>query len=277
MEISFSTMFFHDHSLDRIFSAVAASGADTVEFWPETPDWWLDGLPKERLVQALDTYPFSSPLSLHAPVLDLNPCSVNPDVAEVSISWILYTISLAQELGAVVCTIHPGRRTSHRPPSEMDYRRLDHMLEMIAPLARSSGVRIAIENMEPRINSLLSTPAEIVRVLDEYDWLFFTLDACHVSGQGRCVLEEYIEGAGDRLTNVHLSGAAGGIMHQPVQGDPWALASLEILSGIGYEGLVTLEINDLAVDKTLTYDEKISILASDVAKVRECLSSPVSG
>lgn len=277
MEISFSTMFFHDHSLDRIFSAVAASGADSIEFWPETPDWWLDGLPISRLRQMLDTYPLSSPLSLHAPVLDLNPCSVNPDVAEVSISWIQYTISLAQELGAVVCTIHPGRRTSKRPPSEMDYRRLDHMLEMIAPLTQRSNVRIAIENMEPRINGLLCTPSEVVRVLDEYDWLSFTLDACHVAGQGIRVLEEYIEGAGDRLINVHLSGAGGGMMHQPVKGDPWAAASLEVLSGIGYGGLVTLEINDLAVDKPLTYEEKISTLASDVSMVREYLSPFVPG
>jgi sugar phosphate isomerase/epimerase len=266
-------MFFHDHTLDRIFSAVALSGADTLEFWPETPDWWLDGLPVERLKQALEKHPFPSPLSVHAPVLDLNPCSVNPDVAEISISWILYTLSLAEELGAAVCTIHPGRRTSKRPPSGTDYRRLDHMLDSIAPVARRSRVKVAIENMEPRVNALLSTPGEISRLLDERDWLYFTLDTCHVSAHDLPVLQDFIDSAGDRIGNVHLSGAAGGVMHQPASGDEWAMNSLELLLRSGYDGPVTLEINDLAVDRPLTFEEKISILAADVATVRECTGS----
>ena len=268
MEISFSTMFFHDHSLDRIFSAAQVSGADTVEFWPETPDWWLDGLPMARLNKTVASYQFRVPVSVHAPVLDLNPCSINPDIAEVSISWILYSLFLAEELGAGVCTIHPGRRTSKRPPSGTDYRRLDHMLNSIAPLAEKSSVKVSIENMEPQVNALISTPKEVFRILDEREWLFFTLDACHVSTQGIAVLEEFIESAGDRIANVHLSGAAGGVMHQPVRGDEWAARSLATLVNAGYDGLVTLEINDLSMDKSLTYEEKLSILTSDVASVR---------
>ena len=268
MEISFSTMFFHDHPLDLIFDAVERSGAGTLEFWPETPDWWLSGLPKNRLFESLASHQFSSPVSMHSPVLDLNPCSINPDVAEVSIRWIERSILLAEEIGAGVCTIHPGRRTSRRPPTETDYRRLNHMLDSIAPIAEKSKVKVSIENMEPKVNALVCTPAELFLILDERDWISCTLDVCHVSSQGVSVLSEFLDGVGSRLVNIHLSGAAGGTMHLPSYGNPWADEALGAVMNSGYDGLITLEINDLSYTRPLTYEEKISILSQDVEYVQ---------
>jgi len=272
MEISFSTMFLHDHPLDLIFNAVRHTGADTLEFWPETPDWWLDGLPMGRLVQEVSSHPFSSSISVHAPVLDLNPCSINPDIVQVSLDWVEYSIRLAEDLGASVCTIHPGRRTSKRPPSGTDYRRLDHMFDFIAPVAEKSSVKVSIENMEPQVNALLSTPDEISRVLKEREWLSFTLDACHASYQGVSVLREFIDIADDRIANVHLSGATEKVLHLPVNGNAWAETALDALVDSGYDGLITLEINDLSVDRPLTYEEKIGVLASDVEYIRSFIT-----
>ncbi len=272
MEISFSTMFFHDHPLDLIFDAVRRSGADTLEFWPETPDWWLSGLPEDRLNRVVRQYPLPSRLSVHAPVLDLNPCSINPDVVEVSIRWIQHSIRLAESLGAAVCTIHPGRRTSKRPPTELDYHRLDHMLDAIADLATSSPVSVAIENMEPQVNALLTTPEEISDLLEDRKWLSVTLDACHVSSRGSDVLDEFLSVAEGRIANVHLSGASGSVMHLPVKGNPWAERSLKSLADAGYDGLVTLEINDLSVGDPLSADEKIRMIAEDVRVVRDHLA-----
>jgi len=272
MEISFSTMFFHDHPLDLIFDAVRRSGADTLEFWLETPDWWVPGLPEDRLQQVLRDHPLPAPLSVHTPVLDLNPCSINPDVARVSIEWIQYSIGLAKSINAAVCTIHPGRRTSKRPPTETEYIRLDNMLDEIAPLAESSPVAIAIENMEPQVNAILTTPREISRILEDREWLSFTLDACHVTSLGETALDEFLSVADGRIANVHLSGASGGIMHLPVKGNDWAERSLYALEDAGYNRLVTLEINDLSVVRQLTAEEKISMISEDVRYVREHLT-----
>ncbi len=272
MEISFSTMFFHDHPLELIFDAVGRSGADTLEFWPETPDWWLNGLSEDRLKQVAGQYPLKSPLSIHTPVLDLNPCSINPDVVEVSIRWIQYSIRLAESLGAAVCTIHPGRRTSKRPPAELDYQRLEHMLDEIAPHAKSSRVCVAIENMEPQVNALLTTPAEISRLLDDRKWLFFTLDACHVAPAGEEELNEFLSVGEGRIVNVHLSGASGKVVHLPVKGNPWAERSLHSLTDAGYDGLITLEINDLSVGDPLSAEEKVRILSEDIRVVRDHLA-----
>ncbi|HWQ67023.1 MAG TPA: sugar phosphate isomerase/epimerase family protein [Methanospirillum sp.] len=268
MEISFSSMFFHDHPLPLICSAVEKTQADTLEFWPETPDWWLAGLPMDYLTRTLAAHRFTSPLSLHAPVLDLNPCSINPDVAKVSTEWACWSVRLAEQLNAGVCTIHPGRRTSKRPPSDTDYRRLDQMLDTIAPLVKESGTRVAIENMEPQVNALLSTPAEIARLLDEREWLSFTLDVCHASSQGPEGLSEFITVGDDRIVNVHLSGASGYQMHLPVYGNEWAEVAIKTLLEAGYDGQVTLEINDLSVQTPLNADEKISVIARDVACIR---------
>lgn len=272
MEISFSTMFFHDHPLPLIFDVVEMAGADTLEFWPETPDWWLSGLPADILENLVVTHPFHAPLSVHAPVLDLNPCSINPDVVEVSISWISFSIMLAESLGAGVCTIHPGRRTSKRPPTPTDLRRLNHMLDSIAPIAERSKVAVSIENMEPKINALLSTPGEIYSLLADREWLSFTLDTCHVSMQGTKVLEDFIAKADGRISNVHFSGAEGDLMHMPVYDNSWAEQSIQVLTDSGYEGLITLEINDLSIDLPMTADEKITCLSRDVSLLKEWFS-----
>jgi sugar phosphate isomerase/epimerase len=269
MEISFSTMFFHDHPLDQIFAATVRSGADTLEFWPETPDWWLSGLPMDRLSGVMEKYRFRSRISVHAPVLDLNPCSINPDVAKVSIAWIERSIRLAEQIGAVVCTIHPGRRTSKRPPSPEDYLRLDHMLDQIAPVAQGSKVAVSIENMEPQVNALLTTPEEVFQILEQRPWLSFTLDACHVSSQGVSRLAEFLEVMPDRIVNIHLSGAEKGVMHLPSRGNPWAGEALNAMMDAGYDGLVTLEINDLSCTGSLSYEEKVGIITRDVQYVRE--------
>lgn len=272
MEISFSTMFFHDHPLGTIFDAVRRSGADTLEFWPETPDWWLDALPMVRLKQVITNHPFSTPISIHTPVLDLNPCSINPDVVKVSIAWIGYSIRLAESIGAAVCTIHPGRRTSKRQPTKIDYHRLNNMLDAIAPLAQESSVKVSIENMEPQVNALLSTPDEISSILNEREWLSFTLDTCHVSSQGEEVLKDFLSITEDRLVNIHFSGAEGGVLHLPAKGNHWAETAIKTLSNTGYHGLITLEINDLSVIRPLSIEEKITILTDDVSYIRDRLT-----
>lgn len=269
MEISFSTMFFHDHPLDLIFHAMVQTGADTLEFWPETPDWWLSGLPMDRLSAVAAVYPSRTRLSYHAPVLDLNPCSINPDVGEISIQWIERSIQMAEQINAGVCTIHPGRRTSKRPPSDADYQRLNHMLDRIEPIAKQSKIAVSIENMEPQINALITSPAEIFEILDERKWLSFTLDVCHVSSQGISILSDFLDRTFDRIANIHLSGAEGSVMHLPSKNNRWAEDALEIVLDSGYNGLVTLEINDLSCAKSLSYSDKIRILAEDIEYIRE--------
>lgn len=268
MDLSFSSMFFHDATLSDIFSVPAKVRADSLEFWFETPDFWLKDLDIGRLKSCIADNPVRAPLSVHAPVLDLNPCSINPDVREVSIRWIERSILLADAIGAEVCTIHPGRRTAKRPPTITDYQRLGYMLDTIEPLARDVPVKVAIENMEPAVNALLTTPEEVIKILDERPWLWFTFDAAHALVSGSAVSQEYLSEATDRIANIHLSGGGTSMMHQPVSYDTTASSFLKTIAHSGYDGLITLEMNDLVLPHQLTYLQKVEFLKEELAFIR---------
>jgi hypothetical protein len=42
-------MFFHEFRVDEIFKYAWDAGCTSVEFWLETPDFWLNGLPEKKL------------------------------------------------------------------------------------------------------------------------------------------------------------------------------------------------------------------------------------
>ena len=90
--VAVSSMFFHEYACREIFSLVKAAGFDGMEFWIETPDFWLRGCPVDEITALRGGYPGEPCFTVHAPVLDLNPCSINPRVAAVSIDSAITSI-----------------------------------------------------------------------------------------------------------------------------------------------------------------------------------------
>ena len=264
-------MFFHEYPLDEIFDLVAGAGLDTLEFWVETPHFWIRGQPIAELEACISHHHGMVPLSVHAPVLDLNPCSINPRVAEVSIEYTLSAISLADRIRAAVVTVHPGRRTAKRPPSGPDFRRFDHYLSVLADHAKRMEVRIAIENMEEKVNALICTPESARDLLDQEPWLSFTLDVSHAMGASAGTVARYIELCSDRLAMVHLGLAQDGTMHLPVDLSPETAPILGWLSDAGYDGIITFEIEDQTFDHALSSEEKILLLSRQASFVRSSL------
>ncbi len=257
-------MFFHEYSLESIFSAILRAGLDTVEFWLETPSFWTTGRDNAELKRVLYDYPSLSPVTVHAPTLDLNPVSINPEVAAVSVDAVCSAILTADEIQAEVITIHPGRRTAKRPPSRADLHRFAIYMEAVEAASRGLSVAVAIENMEPRINSLMSTPEAIRDVLDEYSHLFFTFDYAHASiGEGG-LAREYIRLNSDRIRNVHASSGSPERMHGPLAGSDTMGELTSLLSSFGYNGPVIFEIEDLGFSTRLSYEEKCALLAMEV-------------
>ena len=110
-----SSMFFHEYTSDEIFSFVAKTGLDGIEYWLETPHFWLRDLPADEVIACRWAHPEIATLTVHTPVLDLNPCSINPDVAEISVAYAVRSLEMAQMLGAAVLTVHPaGERRNVR-------------------------------------------------------------------------------------------------------------------------------------------------------------------
>lgn len=261
--IAGSSMFFHDYELEEIFDFTESAGMDTIEFWIETPSFWLNGTDPGILKACMDKHPSLLPINIHAPVLDLNPCSINPHVAEVSVIYAARAIELAHEIGADVVTLHPGRRTTHRKAGKADLERLSRYLDEIRSAASSTGVRVSLENMEKRVNSVISTPADMRGILDEYPFLWFTFDIAHALLESEKTALKFIECCYDRIANIHASGCNADYVHIPVSRDESALNVLMHLNELGYEGVITLELDDLTFGRHLSAEEKVSILANE--------------
>jgi sugar phosphate isomerase/epimerase len=266
-----SSMFFHEYTSPEIFSFVSRSGLDGLEFWLETPHFWLRDLPVDEVVGCRKRHPEIPNLTVHAPILDLNPCSINPDVAEISIRYAVRSILVAEQLGARVLTLHPGRRTAKRPPGDADFARFGHYLAAIRETALKNSLKISMENMEPAVNSLISTPERVRQLLDDEPWLFFTLDTSHSLAKSPDQPGRYIELCHDRLANVHISRVEGKIQHLPLDRSPVMAGILESLRDHGYNGSLTLEIDDLNLGKPLSAEEKIALLSRDSAFMHECM------
>ena len=271
VSFSVASMFFHEYTSPEIFSFVSRAGLNAIEFWLETPHFWLRDLPLNEITACCDRHPELSTLTVHAPILDLNPCSINPEVASLSADYAVRSIGIAEQLGAPVLTVHPGRRTAKRPPSPADFARFDHYMSVLREAAAKSPVRVGMENMEPLVNAMLSTPECMRTLLDEEPWLFFTLDTAHALAKSPDEPIRYIELCNDRLTNVHLSRVEGKTLHLPLDRSPVMAEIMESLRDLHYTGALTLEIEDLNFGRVLSAEEKIAVLARDAAFMHECM------
>ncbi|WP_292517237.1 sugar phosphate isomerase/epimerase [Methanoculleus sp.] len=268
-----STMFFHEYPCDHIFDYVAESGLDSIEFWVETPYFWLRGAPEEELVGCIADHPELSPITVHAPSLELNPCSINPRVAEISVDYAVEAVKMADRMGAGVVTVHPGRRTAKRHPSAYDYRRFEGFIARLREAAEETRVKVAIENLEPRVNTLLYTAEDTAEVLEREPWLWFTLDMGHAMMASRDEVDRFIDLCIERIVNVHVSGLGGnGRPHHPIHDSPSAQEVLKELADRSYGGYLTLELEDMVFPGALSSEEKVVLLARELETLQKIFS-----
>lgn len=271
VSFSVASMFFHEYTTSEIFSFVSRTGLNAMEFWLETPHFWLRDQPVHEVIACRNEHPEITTLTVHSPILDMNPCSINPDVARVSVEYAVRSLAKAEQMGAHVLTVHPGRRTAKRPPSAADFARFDHYVSVLREAATLNSLKIGMENMEPIVNSLLCTPDRMRSLLDEEPWLFFTLDVAHAMAKSEDEVIRFIELCHDRLINVHISRFDHGKAHFPLYRHPSMEKVMESLKDHHYNGSLTLEIEDLNLDRTLTAEEKVALLARDCTFMKECM------
>lgn len=258
-----SSMFFHEYQPAEIFSAMDAAGLDHIEFWMETPEFWMQGADPSVLRDLMKQYPNLAPIAMHAPIFDLNPCSFNPGVAKLSADYTCKTIEMLDLLGGGVVTIHPGKRTAKRPVGPLDRARLTTYLDAVSKCAFGTNVIVAIENMPPAVNAQLVTPDSVREVLDEYAWLFFTWDYAHAQAAMPTNPFAFLHECGDRMINIHASMGTEKMMHMPLAETSAGEALMQELAMVQYAGLITFELEDLNFGRQLDYAEKIAVLKKE--------------
>lgn len=257
MILLFSSMFLYEYSTDMIAKAIDLAELDGVEFWVETPYFWVD-----RAQEKLECFS-DFKVALHAPVLDLNPVSVNSAICDLSLKETLYTISLCERIGARIVTIHPGKRSALREPVWADYNALHKYLRIASRFAKFKNIILSLENSEKRINSLCKTAKELRTFVDSYG-LAVTYDIMHSKHD-----EEFFELI-DEICNVHVSSESNG-KHVRASEDERTAEILKKLSELDYQGFLTIELDDLGMGQ-MDFRKKVEILKEEGEFLRRIFS-----
>jgi sugar phosphate isomerase/epimerase len=176
---------------------------------------------------------------------------------------------MAEEIGAEVVTLHPGRRTVKRIPARQEYERFEQFLDTLRSAADGKRVRPCMENMEYSINALLCTPEAMRELLDAESWVGFTLDTSHALSNSLVEVEHYIDLCTERLAMVHLSRAENGRTHLPLTGSTQGARILRCLKDHRFQGHLSLEIEDRNFSHELSLEERITILMKDLEYIHE--------
>ncbi|NJD52621.1 MAG: sugar phosphate isomerase/epimerase [Candidatus Methanoperedens sp.] len=274
MRLSCSSLFLWEYPVYDIMDILQKAGINSVEFWAETPLFWMDRNNETtvaRLIQAISTMPQGC--TLHAPVMDLNPSSYNDLVYEATLKETLWSIELASILKARVVTIHPGKRTARRKPTNEDWEKFMKYLEISFKKAKSSGVNLSLENSMPGVQSMCSGPEEMKEVLDQFPGLFFTFDVVHAYLNSPRTPISFINELGGKIINVHIGAPHNGKPHFPSHHQKKMDIILQRLRDSGYKGDLTIEIDDKVYPGQLTREGKINELIGE----REYLESIFDG
>jgi len=256
VRVSISSMFLWDMDPRGMAGVIAEAGLKEVEFWAETP-WYWEGGRREEQAEEIKRALGGLRMTLHGPVMDLNPSSYNDLVCRATIVESLRAIDLAEFLGAEVMTIHPGKRTAKRPVREAERQKFRDYLEACLRRAEERGVHLALENLEPAPWSICSEPEEMDRFLDEFP-LGMTLDISHATPPlSRAIA--FVDILKDRILNVHVSATRDGVRHLPPS-DGSADPVLKSLRDAGYDGPLTLELDDKKFSETLSREDKVRVL-----------------
>ena len=244
-------MFFYEYPLSDIARACKLAEYDGMEFWIETPHYWIDM--DFRKVEAVEEFV----KSVHCAVLDLNPCSVNDGVADVTLRTNLHTISVASKLETGV-TIHAGKRSAVREPVREDYEANERYFRVLSKYAKIKSVRLLLENSEPKINYLCRDFDEVVRCAERFGF-GLTFDVNHALKNGDAEL--YV-GAVDMIENVHVSGYDESGRHVSARKSERVEKVLRELKDAGYDGKITVELDDLGYGH-MDYGRKVEELRKE--------------
>src|SRR5660398_179503 len=91
MRLSCSSLFLWEYPVYDIMDILQKAGINSVEFWAETPFFWMDRNNEKTVTRLIDAISIMLQGStLHAPVMDLNPSSYNDLVHEATIKETLW-------------------------------------------------------------------------------------------------------------------------------------------------------------------------------------------
>ena len=216
---------------DRIRAAKAA-GLDAVEFWGASSK------DLDAIKRALDETGMPIAGILCEPMSNLT----DPETHPLFLEGLRSSLQAALELGAKVMIVTAG---DDRPgvPREAQHAALVRVLKEAAEIVKGSGVTLALEPLNDRVDHpgyYLTSTVEGLDIVDEVDRPEVRLlyDIYHSAMMGEHI-EDVLDGRLDRIVHVHLADTQG--RGEPGSGTLDWQHCLDWLAEHGYDGLIGLE------------------------------------
>jgi len=168
----------------------------------------------------------------------------DPEVVRKCVEGLKTSMHNAHDLGAGAVLLVPGVVTADVRYVEV-YRRSQHQIRKLLPLARELKVIIAIENVG---NRFLLSPLEMARYVDEFEspWVRSYFDMSNVVSTG--YPQDWIRTLDQRVCRMHIKRFEPGIDHpkfdrkdRRTQGIDWPEVR-RALNEIGYRSWITAEV-----------------------------------
>jgi len=242
MKVGLSTWSLLGLDVASAVRAIGDAGLDYIELWGDAPHalpGWVD---KRALTEALSTYHMT--ITMHAPFTDLNPANPFQPVRGAVERALEEFVQFSDSLGARVITVHPGSVHNEAMVPDSAANAASVLQTMVK--AADGRLAISVENQtksKSKYHYPLGSTAESLRALVEaVDGLRFTLDTGHAHASAQ-VCDDFLQVAGPKLVEVHLSDNAGASDAHLVPGE--GTASLGKLMGMlaGSDVFVCLELN----------------------------------
>ncbi len=242
MKIGLSTWSLLGLDAPSAVRAIGDAGFDYVELWGDASHvlpGWVD---KHALSEALSSYEMT--ITMHAPFTDLNPANPFQPVRGAVERTLEEFVGFGDSLGAEVITIHPGSVHNEAMVSASAANAASILRTMVK--AADGRLTISVENQTKSKSKyhypLGSTVESLKTLMEAVEELRFTLDTGHAHASAQ-VSDDFVQMAGPRLVEVHLSDNTGGSDAHLVPGE--GTAELAKLMGTlaSSDVLVCLELN----------------------------------
>lgn len=216
---------------DRIRAARAA-GLAGIEFWK----WSNKDLDAVRA--ALDETGLPIAGILCEPIAKIT----DPEAHPAFLDGVRASLLAALKLGAPVMIAQAGD-DRHEVPRQAQHAALVKVLKDAADILKGSGVVLALEPLNDRVDHpgyYLTSTVEGLDIVDEVDRPEVKLlyDIYHSAMMGEHI-EDVLDGRLDRVVHVHLADTQG--RGEPGSGNMDWRARLDWLADHGYEGFIGLE------------------------------------
>ncbi|MBU3749724.1 MAG: sugar phosphate isomerase/epimerase [Mycobacterium sp.] len=229
-----------EHPGDADFAAVGDCGVITgVEIWTEHPGaaWEIEAAVRHGLQ-----------VGIHLPFHDLNPVSDDPVVADRALARNREWLRALADHGGVHAVLHGGYAATAVDRAA----KLARLVEFASTLhaeAAALGIELLLENLIPDklgySHIMASNLAEWSDLVDHIG-CGAVLDTGHSAVTG-IALADVFDTLGSTVRAIHLSDNDGvSDLHLlPGDGNDVTAGLAGILSGIGYDGIITYEISPL--------------------------------